>query len=49
MNFENLRLITQKTAAKTRKQKRINLGQELKNLENNLTSEEHFLAIIKTN
>ena len=41
MEFENLRLITQKKAAKIRKQQKIKLEQKLKNLENNLTSEEN--------
>ena len=40
MNFENLRLIAQKQLLKL-ENNRINLEQEIKNLESNLTSEEN--------
>ena len=41
MKFENLPIDYSKTAAKKRKQEKIDLEQKLKDLANNLTSEEN--------
>ena len=47
--FQKFTIDYSKTAPKIRKLEQINLEQELKYLENNLTSEKNFLVIMKTN